>query len=47
MLTQLHRQRFCGVLGIEYNGQHPPGFEDEIVQCIAFLNNMAEELDAT
>ena len=46
MLKELHRQHFRGVFSIEYDGQHPPGFEDEIAQSAAYFNNVAKELAA-
>lgn len=43
ILTELHRQRFQGVFGIEYD-QHPADIEKELAQCIAYFNNTAENL---
>ena len=43
MLKELRRQRFRGVLGIEY-GQRSPNHEAEIAQCVVYFDKMAQEL---
>ena len=43
ILKELHRQRFRGVIGIEY-GQRPPDGEAEIAQCVAFFEQVCQEL---
>ena len=43
ILKELHRQRFRGVVGIEY-GQRSPNSEAEIAQCAAFFEKVAREL---
>jgi len=46
ILTELRRQRFRGVLGIEY-GQRTPDSEAEIAQSVAYIDKVAQELAAT
>jgi sugar phosphate isomerase/epimerase len=46
IFQELRRQRFRGVLGIEY-GQRGPGSEAEIAQSVAFIDKVAQELAAT
>jgi len=46
ILKELHRQRFRGVFGIEYD-QRAADVEGDIRQCIAFFENVAHELAAT
>ncbi|HUT94056.1 MAG TPA: TIM barrel protein [Thermoguttaceae bacterium] len=43
ILKELHRQRFRGVIGIEYNQRSPNG-EAEIAQCVAFFEQVCQEL---
>ena len=43
ILKELRRQRFQGVLGIEY-GQRSPHHEAEIAQCVAYFDKVAQEL---
>jgi sugar phosphate isomerase/epimerase len=43
ILKELHRQRFRGVIGIEYNQRTPNG-EAEIAQCVAFFDKVCQEL---
>ena len=43
ILKELHRQRFRGVIGIEYNQRSPNG-EAEIAQCVAFFDKVCQEL---
>ena len=45
ILKELHRQRFQGVIGIEYD-QRPADIQKDIAQCIVYFNNMAAELAA-
>jgi sugar phosphate isomerase/epimerase len=46
MLTELHRQQFQGVFGIEYD-YRDPDIENKISQCIEYFQNVAKELSAT
>ena len=46
ILRELHRQRFRGVIGIEYD-QRPADIEKDLAQCIAYFNNTAKELAST
>jgi len=46
ILNELHRQRFQGVIGIEYD-QRPADIEKDLAQCIAYFNNTAEKLALT
>ena len=46
IMKELHRQRFQGVLGIEY-GQRTPDSEAEIAQCVTYFDKVAQELAAT
>jgi sugar phosphate isomerase/epimerase len=43
ILTELHRQQFHGVFGIEYDNR-TEHLEDDLAQCITFFNNTAEKL---
>jgi sugar phosphate isomerase/epimerase len=43
ILKELDRQRFRGVIGIEY-GQRSPNGEAEIAQCVAFFDKVCQEL---
>lgn len=43
ILNELQRQRFQGVIGIEYD-QRPADIEKDLAQCIAYFNNTAEKL---
>lgn len=43
ILKELHRQRFRGLIGIEY-GQRSPTGEAEIAQCVAFVEQVCHEL---
>jgi len=43
ILKELHRQRFRGLIGIEY-GQRSPNGEAEIAQCVAFFEQVCREL---
>jgi sugar phosphate isomerase/epimerase len=43
VLNELHRQRFRGVIGIEYTQRSPDG-EAEVAQCIAFFEKVCQEL---
>ena len=43
ILKELHRQRFQGVIGIEYD-QRLPNAEAEIPQCVAFFEQVCQEL---
>jgi sugar phosphate isomerase/epimerase len=46
MLKELKRQRFRGVLGIEY-GRRSESHEAEIAQCVAYFEKVSQELAAT
>ncbi len=46
ILRELARQRFRGVIGIEYD-QRPPDIDKELAQCIVYLDNVAKELAST
>jgi len=43
ILKELRRQRFRGVIGIEYD-QRPANIEKDIAQCIAYFNHTAENI---
>ena len=43
VLKELQRQRFRGLIGIEY-GQRPPNGEAEVAQCVAFFEQVCQEL---
>jgi sugar phosphate isomerase/epimerase len=43
ILKELRRQRFQGVIGIEYD-QRPANIEKDIAQCIAYFNHTAENM---
>lgn len=43
LLGELRRQGFRGVLGIEY-GQRRPNAEQEIAQCVAFIEQVSRDL---
>jgi sugar phosphate isomerase/epimerase len=43
ILKELQRQKFRGVLGIEYD-ELPSNLEAELAQCIAYFDKVAEEL---
>ncbi|MBM3858495.1 MAG: sugar phosphate isomerase/epimerase [Verrucomicrobia bacterium] len=43
VLHELHRQRFRGLIGIEYSQRSPNG-EAEIAQCVAFFEQVRREL---
>jgi sugar phosphate isomerase/epimerase len=43
ILKELRRQRFRGVIGIEYD-QRPANIEKDIAQCIAYFNHTAENM---
>jgi sugar phosphate isomerase/epimerase len=43
ILKELYRQRFQGVVGIEY-GQRSPNGEAEIAQCVTFFEQVCQEL---
>jgi len=46
VLRELYRQKFRGLIGIEY-GQRSPAGEAEIAQCAAFVERTAQELIAS
>ena len=46
ILTELHRQRFCGVLGIEYD-RYSSDIEAQIAQCVAYADKVAKDLVAS
>lgn len=46
ILTELCRQRFHGVLGIEYD-QRAPNLEADLVSCIAYFDKLAQELSTS
>jgi sugar phosphate isomerase/epimerase len=43
VIRELHRQRFRGLIGIEYPLRSPDG-EAEIAQCITFFEKVCQEL---
>jgi len=43
ILKELRRQQFRGVIGIEY-GQRSPNGEAEVAQCVAFFEQVCQEL---
>jgi sugar phosphate isomerase/epimerase len=43
ILKEIRRQRFRGVIGIEYD-QRPANIEKDIAQCIAYFNHTAENM---
>ena len=43
ILKELYRQRFRGVIGIEYTQRTPNG-EAEVAQCVAFFEKVCQEL---
>jgi sugar phosphate isomerase/epimerase len=46
ILTELRRQRFRGVLGIEYP-QRSPGSDARVAECVVYFEKVARELAAT
>jgi sugar phosphate isomerase/epimerase len=45
IMKELRRQRFRGVLGIEYS-QRTPNSEAEIARCVTYFDQVAQELSA-
>lgn len=45
ILDELHRQKFHGVFGIEYD-QQPVDIEQDLAQCIAYFDKVAKDLSA-
>ncbi|MDZ7616189.1 MAG: TIM barrel protein [Patescibacteria group bacterium] len=43
VIRELHRQRFRGLIGIEYS-RAPSGSEAEIAQCVTFFEKVCQEL---